>query len=154
MSKKNLLFQYGRDVLESEYFTVAEQQVHHLRSTVASHSINTALVCIAICCVVNHSRNRLNQPLLITAALAHDLGMVGRDEKYSSNIESYKEHPKESVRTMKTIRPDADRRICDAIETHMYPVTTKKPASREAWALCVADKIAACTDWFCHKSLD
>lgn len=153
MKKNKLLFRYGRDILESEYFVEAEHQVHHLHSTVASHSINTALVCIVIYCILKRFQIKLNLSVLISAALAHDLGMIGRDQKYSSNAESYHEHPAESVAVLKMIRPKAGRGVCEAIATHMYPVNAKKPVSKEGWVLCIADKLAACTDWFCHYDL-
>ncbi len=145
-----MLLRYGKDILESTYFSAAEHQVHHLFSTVASHSVNTALLCLLFVRLLKPFRIRLNLSVLIAAALAHDLGMIDRRQKYASDSESYRIHPDASVQILKLIRPDADQKTCEAIAVHMYPVTTRKPASKEAWALCIADKLAACADWFIH----
>lgn len=150
MSKNELIFLYGKDVLESEYFSDARHQVHHLLSDVASHSVNTAIMCIVLYRILTVFHIRLNLPMLIITALAHDLGMIGREHRYSSNREAYREHPGYSAQILREIRPDIDKDSCEAVASHMYPANAVKPATKEAWILCLADKCAACTDWFCR----
>lgn len=150
MSKNELIILYGKDILESEYFSGAKQQVHHLKSNVASHSVNTAIVCIVLYRVLTVFHIKLNLSMLIITALAHDLGMIGRDQRFSSNMEAYREHPRYSAQILQEIRPDIDKESCDAIASHMYPANEATPATKEAWILCLADKCAACTDWFCR----
>lgn len=149
-AKNELIIRYGKDVLESEYFSGAKQQVHHLRSNVASHSVNTAIVCIVLYRFLTVFHIKLNLSTLIITALAHDLGMIGREQKFSSNLEAYREHPRCSAQILQEIRPDIDQQSCEVIASHMYPAGGAVPATKEAWVLCLADKCAACTDWFRH----
>lgn len=150
MTKQELLLTYGGRILCSDYFYEAQHQPHHYRSTVASHSINTALFCITIYNVLRFFHIKLNLPALIIAALAHDLGILGRAEKYSSGYECLSGHPKDSVSVIQSIIPETDPGICDAIATHMFPLCRHIPHSREGWILSIADKFAAATDLFRH----
>ena len=39
---------------------------------------------------------------------------------------------------------EVDEKTCKAIESHMWPLTLSSvPLSKEAWLLCIADKICA-----------
>lgn len=148
--RKLIILEYGRHILESEYFAKAGKQTHHIKSDVASHSINTALFCVLVYKLFSLLNIKLNLEVLIVAALAHDIGILGRKEKFSTGHECITEHPVCSVDAIKEIEPDTDKRVCDAISSHMYPLGGNRPNSREGWVLTFADKYAACTDHFRH----
>lgn len=153
MSRDEILLEYGYRILESDLFIEARRQKHHLRTDVASHSINTALFCIAFYKILDFFHIKLNITLLVVAALAHDLGILGRSQKFSSNYECLKGHPKDSVATIQKLIPDIDTKVCDAIASHMFPLCPVIPNSKEAWLLSIADKCAACTDFFWHYAV-
>ncbi|MGN0414414.1 MAG: HD domain-containing protein [Agathobacter sp.] len=150
MSRNEILLTYGYRILECDLFADARMQKHHLRTDVASHSINTALFCIAFYKILSFFHIKLNIAMLVVAALAHDLGILGRSQKFSSNFECLKVHPKDSVTVIQGIIPNIDSKICDAIASHMFPLCPIVPNSKEAWLLSIADKCAACTDFFRH----
>ena len=148
MSNKSILLKYGGDIIESELFCRGERQKHHFRSNVASHSINTALFCILFYKILSKLHIEINIAVLVVAALAHDLGIIGRDKKFSSNYRCLSGHPKDSVKSLHEIVPDADEKVCDAIQSHMFPLCTSVPNSKEAWILSFSDKCASFTDFF------
>lgn len=123
MNRSELLITYGHRILESNQFANAKDQKHHFRTDVASHSINVALFCIAFYQLLSLFHIKLNLATLIIAALAHDLGIIGRREKFSSNYQCLKGHPKDSVAAVREIIPEVDIRVCDAISSHMFPCT-------------------------------
>ena len=90
MNRSELLITYGHRILESNQFANAKDQKHHFRTDVASHSINVALFCIAFYQLLSLFHIKLNLATLIIAALAHDLGIIGRREKFSSNYQCLK----------------------------------------------------------------
>lgn len=150
MDRYEILTMYGNQILQNKLFEAASMQKHHFRTDVASHSINTAFFCIAFYRFLSIFNIRVNLSALIIAALAHDLGILGRKEKFSSGFECITRHPKDSVVTIMEIIPGVDPRICDVISSHMFPLCAEFPHSREAWLLSLADKCAACTDIFKH----
>lgn len=121
MNRSELLITYGHRILESNQFANAKDQKHHFRTDVASLSINVALFCIAFYQLLSLFHIKLNLATLIIAALAHDLGIIGRRENFSSNYQCLKGHPKDSVAAVREIIPEVDIRVCDAISSHMFP---------------------------------
>lgn len=154
MDKYSILYTYGGDILRSDLFAQAEAQKHHLRSDVASHSINTALVCAALWRFLNYLHIRVNPAILIVAALTHDLGMLDRKAKFHSGWQCLSSHPKDSVEILQAQWPGTDRKVCEAVQSHMFPLYIGVPKSREGWLLTIADKCAALTDWFSHYSVN
>lgn len=150
MSRFEIIEYYGADILKSETFSYAATQTHHKRTDVASHSINTALVCIALFNILRLFHVHVNLAVLVVAALVHDFGILHRETKFSSRHECLHEHPQCSVRMLDEMYPDMDRRVLGAVESHMYPVVKIRPSSIEGWLLSLADKFAAVTDWFRH----
>lgn len=154
MSRYELVRQYGGEVLESETFAKAKYQVHHVHSDLASHSINTALVCITIWKVLSFFHIKVNLAVLIFAALVHDFGMLERDVAYDSKFSCLTQHPQHSVDTLSKLYPNLDAGVLQAVQSHMFPLYKGVPQTAEAWVLTVADKCAAVLDWFRHYSVN
>ena len=89
----------------------------------------------------------LNEKDLVQAALCHDLGMVGRENKYKNALETCKRHPIDSAEIAKDIVPDLSPNAEQMILSHMWPLSTLAPQSREGRLLCRADKYASMADW-------
>ena len=84
---------YGADVLDSEELQHAFQQTHHTWSTVGEHTLRVAAASLIICYALRKIHVRTDISAVVKGALCHDLGILGRDEKYSSRKECSRQHP-------------------------------------------------------------
>jgi uncharacterized protein len=144
---RNDLDTYGSDVLRSEEMKKAFEQTHHQKSTVAEHTVRVAMSSVMICYALRKLHIRTNIPAVVVGSLCHDLGIIGRDEKYSSDKECHREHPKDSVNVAKEIVSDLPEETEEIIERHMWPMgNSKAPRSLEGAVVSVADKYTAVKD--------
>ena len=138
---------YGGEVLESKELKSAFEQPHHHWSTVGEHTIRVTVSSVMICYALKKLHIKVNVPAVVVASLCHDLGMLGRSEKYSSGKECHREHPKDSVAIAKDIVIDMPDKTEDIIERHMWPAgRSKAPNSIESVVVSVADKYNAVKD--------
>ncbi len=147
-----LIKRYGDDILKSEEFEVALAQKHHHRSSVGDHSIMTARAGLTMCKVINKTRFHIDERKVVRISLLHDLGMLGRDERYRNNFMCGYLHPKNSAVTAQKLWSDIDPKSIRAIQSHMWPLSPSMPHSKEAFILCLADKVAALGDCFNPKT--
>lgn len=144
---RNDLELYGGDVLRSKEMKRAFQQTHHQLSTVGEHTIRVAVTSILICYVLKKLNIRVSISAVVVGSLCHDLGILGRNEKYSSNKECRREHPKESVEIARELVKELPEKTEDIIERHMWPIgQSKAPNSIEGAVVSVADKYNAVKD--------
>ena len=94
---RRLLEEYGEEILESEEFQKAYRQKHHKIMTVADHSLGVAIISLRICRLLEKMHINVHEKELIISALCHDLGILGRDEKYKNDLECCSRHPKDSI---------------------------------------------------------
>ena len=102
---------YGKPVLSDRCFLAAEHQKHHFRTSVASHSRQVALYTLKICRALQANGIAVDEEMAVRAALCHDLGIVGRKQKYKNNYECLRRHPVDSVEVAKRIFPQMDLRM-------------------------------------------
>ncbi len=144
---RNDFERYGGEVIDSDEMQEAFEQTHHHRSTVGDHTIRVATSSLMICYVLRKLRVNVSIPAVVVGSLCHDLGMLGRDEKYSSERELLKAHPEESVEVAREIVSEMPEKTEDIIERHMWPIKpTKVPNSVEGLVVSVADKYNAVKD--------
>lgn len=144
---KNDLMLYGNDVLKSEEMSDAFKQTHHKWSTVGEHTFRVAASSVMICYALRKLNIKVNIPAVVVGALCHDLGILGRNEKFSSAKECSREHPKDSVDVAKWIMEELPEKTEDIIERHMWPIgQSKVPNSIEGAVVSVADKYSAVKD--------
>ena len=134
---------YGKDILDSQEFIKATHQVHHLRTSVANHSLLTAKMGLKVCDRLKKRGITVDENKVVRVALLHDLGMLGRAHRYKNNFECGYYHPINSVITAKKLWPEIDPASENAIQSHMWPLSLSIPTSREAFILCLADKMAS-----------
>lgn len=138
---------YGGEVIDSEEMRSAFEQTHHRWSTVGEHTIRVTVSSVMICYVLKKLHIKVNVPAVVVASLCHDLGMLGRYEKFSSGKECSREHPKESVAVARELVSDLPEKTEDIIERHMWPMgQAKAPNSIEGIVVSVADKYNAVKD--------
>ena len=144
---KNDLEKYGSDVLASEEMKQAFEQTHHQWSTVGEHTFRVAFTSVMICYALKKLNIKVNIPAVVIGALCHDLGILGRSEKYSSAKECSAEHPKDSVEIARGLVDDLPEKTEDIIERHMWPIgESRVPNSLEGVVVSVADKYSAVKD--------
>ena len=144
--KKDLML-YGEDVLQSDEMKQAFKQTHHRWSTVGEHTFRVAFSSVMICYALRKLNIKVSIPAVVIGALCHDLGILGRGEKYSSNKECYTEHPKDSVAVAKEIVDEMPEKTEDIIERHMWPLgDSEAPNSIEGVVVSVADKYSSVKD--------
>lgn len=138
---------YGDEVLKSEEMKEAFQQTHHTWSTVGEHTFRVAFSSVMICYALRKLNIKVNIPAVIIGSLCHDLGILGRQEKFSSAREMSREHPKESVAVARELVGDIPEKTEEIIERHMWPVgQSKAPNSIEGVIVSVVDKYCAVKD--------
>ena len=142
------LLKYGSEILDSDEMKEAFRQTHHTRSTVGEHTRRVAEKSLAICYALRKLHIKTDIPAVVTGSLCHDLGILGRDAKYESNKECYRQHPADSVRVAQKLVEDLPDKTQDIIERHMWPTADSKvPNSLEGVVVSVADKTAAVEDF-------
>ncbi|MBQ7583722.1 MAG: HD domain-containing protein [Lachnospiraceae bacterium] len=139
---KSIIRKYGRVILASEGFKEAFSQPHHFNSTVGDHTLGVTVEAVRIC-LRRGITDDITLKNVVTASLCHDLGILGRKDKFRNNVQCLIWHPVHSVKKYQDITGENDERVRDAILCHMFPLKPKMPAYREGWILVIADKIAA-----------
>ena len=144
---KSDLQEYGGEILESDEMKQAFGQTHHQWATVGEHTFRVAFSSVMICYALRKLNIKVNIPAVVIGALCHDLGMLGRSDRYSSDREAVAEHPKESVAVAKELLHELPEKTEDIIERHMWPLgDSKAPNSIEGAVVSVADKYNAVKD--------
>ncbi len=144
---RNDLMLYGNDVLQSEEMKQAFEQTHHKVSTVGEHTLRVGFYSVMICYVLRKMNINVNIPAVVIGALCHDLGILGRGDKYSSSRECSREHPKDSVEVARGLLGEMPDKAEDIIERHMWPLgESDAPNSIEGVVVSVADKYSAVKD--------
>ena len=144
---KSDLQEYGAEVLASDEMKQAFRQTHHQWSTVGEHTFRVAFSSVMICYALKKLHIKVNVPAVVIGALCHDLGMLGRSDRYSSEKEAVREHPKESVIVARELVEDLPEKTEDIIERHMWPLGgSGAPNSIEGAVVSVADKYNAVKD--------
>lgn len=144
---KDDLVLYGNDVLNSEKMKEAFEQTHHQWSTVGEHTLRVGFYSVMICYALKKLNINVSIPAVVIGALCHDLGILGRNEKFSSAKECSAEHPKDSVIVARELVADLPEKTEDIIERHMWPAgESEVPNSIEGVVVSVADKYSAVKD--------
>ena len=144
---KGDLMHYGSDVLQSDEMKKAFEQTHHQWSTVGEHTFRVAFSSVMICYALRKLNIKVSIPAVVVGALCHDLGILGRSEKFSSAKECSREHPKDSVEVARSIVGEMPEKTEDIIERHMWPAgESEAPNSIEGLVVSAADKYSAVKD--------
>ena len=145
---RNDLERYGSGILNSDEMQEAFRQTHHTRCTVGEHTRRVAEKSLAICYALDKLHVRTDIPAVVAGSLCHDLGILGRDEKYGTNKECYRQHASDSVEIAQKLMDKLPEKTPDIIEHHMWPSAgSKAPRSLEGIIVSAADKAAAVEDF-------
>ena len=142
------LERYGKEILDSEEMQRAFAQKHHTLSTVGEHTMRVAEKSLSMCHALRRLHIQTDIPAVVKGSLCHDLGILGRNEKYSSAGECARRHPADSLEVAEKLIGALPEKTRDIISHHMWPVGhSKPPGSLEAAIVSAADKLAAVEDF-------
>lgn len=142
------LMRYGEKILSSDEMQRAFTQKHHTLSSVGAHTMRVAMTSLAICYALKKLHISTDIPSVVTGSLCHDLGILGRNEKYHSSGECSRQHPLDSVEIANKLTGGLSDKEADIIARHMWPVgRSKPPNSLEGAIVSAADKVAAVEDF-------
>ena len=142
------LMLYGGKILNSEEMQRAFTQKHHTLSSVGAHTMRVAMTSLAICYALKELHIKTDISSVVTGSLCHDLGILGRNEKYHSSGECSRQHPLDSVEIANKLTGGLSDKEADIIARHMWPVgKSKPPNSLEGAIVSAADKVAAVEDF-------
>lgn len=136
-----MLHTLGAPVYDSEIFQQAYGQNHHKHTTVAQHSECVAAMCLHL---ADHLGMTIDEELVVLGALSHDLGIVGRHDKFKSEMETYLKHSHDSAEIAKELFGEKyNDTMEDMIRYHMWPLSDQAPQTKEGFLIVLADKICA-----------
>ena len=128
--------------LQSLYF-------QHGTTTVLKHCRNVAYYSLLLAKKLNEKFNiSFNYNNLIIGAFLHDLFLYDWHEKDKSHrLHEYRHPLTSSINAKKMCNVNED--VEKIIKTHMWPLTLRKiPLSKEAFIVCLVDKILAIRETF------
>ncbi len=137
-----IILKYGKDIIASEEFGRTFEQTHHIDTTVGDHTLSVAAEAVKLCLDRGYT-DETTLKNVVTSALCHDLGIMGRKEKYANHAVCYVRHPLDSVDAYMNVTGEKDERVIDSIKNHMFPVKPVMPKYKEGWILTLADKISS-----------
>lgn len=113
--------------------------IQHGNVTVFKHCRNVAYLS---CIIADRLNVKVDYEALIVGALLHDYFLYDWHEKTDNHRLHGFYHPRRALRN--AIRDyKISEREANIILRHMFPLTIVPPAHREAWIVCMADKICA-----------
>lgn len=136
----NELNNYGEAILNSAEFKEAMKQPHHYKTSLGEHMVYVALRALYYCHRLEKRGIQVDTKSVAIGALGHDLGMVGREEKYQNNMQCCHRHPIDSAIIVSRLIPDIDEKTKRVIRHHMWPLSMHPPSSWEEWCVIKADK--------------
>ena len=133
------LRQYADDILNSDNFQKIKEHIQHGNMTVNEHCINVAKTSLRI---KDKLHIKCNKRDLIRGALLHDYFLYDWHEKNAGHRFHGFIH---AGRALQNARKDFKLTIREEniILRHMFPLNVVPPMCKEAWLVCLADKICA-----------
>ena len=116
----------------------------HGTTTVLKHSRNVAYGSLIVAKKLEKKLNMsFDYNTLVTGAFLHDFFIYDWHTKEKGHRLHGYTHPKTASRNAEKIC-NVDESVCKVIKSHMWPLTiTRVPKTREAFLVCMADKIMA-----------
>jgi uncharacterized protein len=139
---EDIIIKHGSGIIGSELFAETFLQKHHVVFNVGDHLLGVTAEAVSYCI-----KNSLTEePFLdnvVKACLCHDLGIMGRREKFNNDFQCLIWHPIDSVSVYRKVTGEDNEVVVDSILSHMFPLKLRVPKYKEGWILIRADKKAA-----------
>lgn len=143
---------YAQDILDSRNFRKSEQYIQHGNVSVRRHCLSVAEYSILIGERLKKLGIRYHEKEMVRGALLHDYFLYDWHDKTSHKRLHGFHHPKVALvnASREYLLSERER---DIIIKHMWPLTVKLPACREAWIVTAADKYCSFREtFFCRGS--
>lgn len=133
----------SKDLLNNSEVLKMKNYVQHGKISTYEHCVEVAKTALQL---NKMFKLNANEKILVEAGILHDFYLYDWHDA-SVKVPLFKmhgfTHAKKASENAKQLL-QADENTCKAIETHMWPLTLRNiPLSKEAWLLCLADKICA-----------
>lgn len=133
----------SKDLLQNKDVLRMQDYIQHGKVSTYSHCIEVAKTALRLNTILNM---HADEKILVEAGILHDFYLYDWHDA-SIKVPLFKmhgfTHAKKASENAKNLIK-VDDKTCKAIESHMWPLNiTSLPLSKEAWLLCIADKICA-----------
>ncbi|WP_253200962.1 HD domain-containing protein [Collinsella sp. zg1085] len=132
-------------------FGLTRNFIQHGTVSVYAHVISVAMRSLAFADVLRRLHIKVDRPSLIRGALLHDYFLYDwHDPDPAHKIHGFT-HP---FIALARAREDFQLSHCEEtiIKRHMFPLVPIPPSCREAWIVCIADKICALHETIAARS--
>lgn len=131
-----------RELFRDSRLNVMMGFTQHGDTSCLAHTMAVVYCALAIARIMHL---RVNKRELIRGGILHDYFLYDwHDGEKGRKIHGFT-HPSSALANAETDFR-LSRRERDIIKKHMFPLTVKPPMYREAWLICLADKICACKE--------
>ena len=120
-------------------YTATRRCIQHGKVSVYAHCVSVA---DTACVLAETLHLRVNERALIRGALLHDYFLYDWHNPDNGHRLHGFSHPYTSIKNAKRDY-SITKREADIIVKHMFPLTIVPPQTKEAWIVCLADKICA-----------
>ena len=120
-------------------YTATRRCIQHGKVSVYAHCVSVA---DTACVLAETLHLRVNERALIRGALLHDYFLYDWHNPDNGHRLHGFSHPYTSLKNAKRDY-SITKRQADIIVKHMFPLTIVPPQTKEAWIVCLADKICA-----------
>lgn len=127
-------------LLQDQRIQLLKNYPQHIHTTTFEHSKHVANRCLKL---ADRWRLKVDRKALVRAAMLHDYYLYNiKDEKLTAWQHGTR-HPQIAIENAGKVF-DLSEKEKSIMRSHMWPLTlTKPPKCKEAWLLCLADKICA-----------
>ncbi len=140
LSARELVKRTADELERGSRYSITKEHIQHGSVSVYAHCLSVAEESVRIARIMN-----LNVDLdsLVRGALLHDYFLYDWHDNPDGrhNVHGFT-HP---YTALKNAKQDftLSKKECDIIVHHMFPLVPLPPHSKEAWIVCLADKICA-----------
>ena len=123
-------------ILSHEEFVKTKSIVHH-GNTRYNHSVRVAYISYKLSKLLNADKNAC-----IKAGVLHDFFLVRDDKNIVSSAKMLVNHP--TLAKENAIKYfNVNEKEQNIIESHMFPISSVTPKTKEAWLVSISDKLVA-----------
>ena len=135
----DIIYEYGKDIIESESFQLEKKHIQHGTTTTYAHSLCVTYMSVWMAL---KSKKEISMRSVVRGALLHDYFLYDWHEKSMANMIHGFTHPHKAFLQAKKDF-ELSHIESDMIRHHMFPLTPMPPKTKEGIILCIADKICA-----------
>ena len=143
-----LVLRTANDMIDSSRYHMTKTFIQHGKISVYAHCFSVAVMSIKIAKLLGV---KVDKKALVRGALLHDYFLY---DWHDVNHEKHRlhgfTHPQTALNNAKEDF-ELSKKECDIIVHHMFPLVPAPPRCREAWIVCLADKVCALNETLFHR---